>query len=368
MVEFTTLGWIYISTFGFRVYSFLVALANAISPIKLIPNKPAVSPKVSILIPARNEENNLKKTLLALTQQDYPNLEIIILDDHSTDNTLTLAQGFAQRFPFIKVIQGEPLPEYWKGKNWACHQLAQHGKGDYLFFIDADVICRGSAISAAMAQIVKFNLQGFSIFPDQTLRSFGERITVPNMHFILLSLLPLFLIRRLPFSSLAAANGQFLAIQTNFYNKYNFHEVGKSEVAEDIFIARKIKKYNGKFDVLLGNHMISCRMYTGFFSAIQGFSKNIIYMLSGSYIISLLLLFLMNFTWILGLIEALWILILADILLIYLTRLLTTIPSHLPKGILILGLPFYQLSMTWIYITAIFNKLTKRQLWKGRIV
>ena len=115
-------------------------------------------PLVSVLIPARNEEKNIKRILVSMAKQDYPNLEILVLDDNSTDATSQIVQDFAQKDSRIKLIKGAPLPKGWKGKCFACHQLSKIARGEYFVFTDADTLHFPNSISGSLAALVRNNL------------------------------------------------------------------------------------------------------------------------------------------------------------------------------------------------------------------
>src|SRR5690606_28081384 len=134
------------------------------------------------------------------------------------------------------------LPKGWLGKNNACHNLAQHAKGKYLLFLDADVRVGDSIIKNTVSFTKKHKLGLLSIFPMQIMETLGEQSTVPNMNYILLSLLPLLLVRNTNFSSLAAANGQFMHFHAEIYPQTLPHQRMKNSKVEDIKIARFYKK------------------------------------------------------------------------------------------------------------------------------
>ncbi|HZX58046.1 MAG TPA: glycosyltransferase family A protein, partial [Mucilaginibacter sp.] len=127
-------------TLFFLVLRFTVTLFNFISNPKLTRVNRAYDDLVSILIPARNEEENIIRLLESIRRQDYKNYEVLVYDDGSTDRTYVLCSAFAAKHPGFGVIKGGELPEGWLGKNYACAQLAAAAKGSYLLFLDADVI------------------------------------------------------------------------------------------------------------------------------------------------------------------------------------------------------------------------------------
>lgn len=171
----------------------LVSLLNLLFQERLpLPKDEKVTDetRVSVLIPARNEESNINKLLQDLSEIRSGILEIIVFNDDSKDSTTGVVQEFAKRDDRIKLIDSHELPEGWKGKNYGCHSLAEAERGDYLLFLDADVRLSHGIIDRMMKYMITKDVDLLSIFPTRIISTFGERITVPNMHYILLSLLP----------------------------------------------------------------------------------------------------------------------------------------------------------------------------------
>lgn len=229
---------------------------------------------VSVLIPARNEEMNIGKLLSSLVHQSHHQLEIWVYNDHSTDNTAQIVEKYSANYTRIHLKNGNSLPSGWLGKNHACHNLSQVAKGTYLLFIDADVKLAPHAIENALKTAKRHKTSLLSVFPQQQMHSIGEKLSVPLMNWILLTLLPLVAVRKFKFPSLAAANGQFMLFRTTDYS--HWHEKVKNNAVEDIAIMRKMKEEGLKTAVFLGKNDISCRMYTNFEEAANGFSKNIL--------------------------------------------------------------------------------------------
>lgn len=231
---------------------------------------------VSVLIPARNEAANIGPTLRQLTDTGATLLEIIVLDDHSEDQTAAEVLLAATADPRIRLLQGQELPAGWLGKNWACHQLAAVAQGRVLLFMDADVQLMPGAVEAALARLRQDRLSLLSVFPDQILHTRGEQVVVPIMHWVLLTLLPLRFVQWLPFPSMAAANGQFMLFDAEGYQRHQCHAAVRDQVTEDIRIVHLLKTKGEKAGTFLGNGLIYCRMYHDEESALNGFSKNLL--------------------------------------------------------------------------------------------
>src|SRR5690606_28862766 len=151
----------------------------------------ADAPMVSILIPARNEAQVIAGTIRSLLAQHYPNFEIILLDDQSTDGTANLAAQAGAGDSRLRVIGGAPLPEGWLGKNWACQQLSQAARGEYLIFTDADVYWSVDALAALIELTQQTQADLLTVWPTQDTVSAGERLVVPLMALAILGYLPL---------------------------------------------------------------------------------------------------------------------------------------------------------------------------------
>ena len=228
---------------------------------------------ISVLIPARNEEKNIATCLNFILAQDYEHLEVLVLDDQSTDQTKVITKSFLKNHSNVFYIEGEPLPQNWKGKNWACHQLSKKANGKYLLFIDADVELAKSAISSAIKIMSATKSKMLSVFPTQRIKSLGEWLIVPLMNWVLLSFLPLKKVYDSKNISFIAANGQFMLWDSDTYSAVDGHKQVANAVVEDMELARKAKAIN-KIMTLLGGDIIYCRMYAGFVDAFKGFSKN----------------------------------------------------------------------------------------------
>ena len=254
----------------------LVAFVNYLSFAYLPKASPLASaPHVSILIPARNEEENIGTLLEQLSTFEYSMLEIIVYNDNSTDKTESIVKDWAVIKPNIKLINGAVLPQGWLGKNYACHQLSLAATGDIFLFLDADVSVKKDLIKRSISHLQKYELHLLSIFPKQIVKSFGEKVSVPLMNWILLSLLPLSLIRKSKNEVFSAANGQFMMFKAATYKAIWPHEKCKAHKVEDIAIIRLFKQKGFTSDTRLGDNDISCRMYVGLGDAIEGFTKNI---------------------------------------------------------------------------------------------
>jgi glycosyltransferase involved in cell wall biosynthesis len=333
-----------------------------------LPEKPGVS----VLIPARNEAGSigsLLEWLYVLHPPDDPDIfEVIVYDDMSEDNTAAIVNAWCQKDSRFKLLTGNTLPAGWLGKNHACHQLASESKGQYLLFLDADVSIKQGLIKTALAHLKKHNLALLSIFPQQLMKSFGERITVPLMNWILVSLLPLVLTRTSSWPSFSAANGQFMLFDAAIYRLHQFHEAVKHHKVEDIAIFRMMKHNSMKVQTLLSNGMIKCRMYTGFKDAVLGFSKNVFEFFGGSKIGGLAFALITSFgfipIWMVWGYLGLGPFVVAALML----RILVSLASRQPIIFSVLLAPLQQMAFLVVISVAWYNNFKKNTRWKGRLI
>ncbi|MBN1300701.1 MAG: glycosyltransferase [Melioribacteraceae bacterium] len=319
---------------------------------------------VSILIPARNEENNIAGILESVSKQTHNNYEVIVLNDNSTDRTYEIAKKYTDKIKRFKIINGEKLPDDWIGKNWACYQLAREAKGDYLLFIDADVILHPDAVRYSLDLKTEKNASMLSVFPTQEIDSPGEWLVVPLMNWLLLTFLPLKKVYTSDDEKLSAANGQFILIDRETYFNIGTHKAYSKKVVEDMEIAREVKRSGRKLLTGLGGDKIKCRMYNSFNDAYNGFSKNFYYgtNLPGSvfFIIILVLLFLFTAPFVLMFFNPVFII---PVVMILLERLIVSLIS---RQNLLLNPVLHLLQMLIMFSIGI-NSLYGRNLkWKGR--
>lgn len=279
----------------FTAIQFIISFVNILFSEDMNVNVIHSNSLVSILVPARNEEDNIEKLINNVINQRHHNFELIICDDQSEDRTSEIVRQYIKKDYRIKLINTKELPKGWLGKNYACHLLSKQAKGTYYLFLDADVTIRDNIISQAVSYSQKHNLGLISIFPRQITHKWGEKITVPVMNYILLSLLPLILVRKTKYPSLSAANGQFMFFSANVYNKFEPHKKVRKNKVEDIAIASLLKNENINISCLSGTDKVSCRMYNSYEEAINGFSKNVSAFFGNSYILAVLFWFISTF-------------------------------------------------------------------------
>ncbi len=328
------------------------------------------TPKVSILIPARNEEQNIGKSLDGLLKQDYPNFEIIVLNDHSEDDTLKIIQAYQRQDNRIKYIEGKDLPPEWFGKNWACHQLSQVATGEIFIFTDADNRHAPFAVRNTVAHIQNLKLDLISAFPQQWTVTLPEKMIVPIMDIFVYGTLPLWATYYLPFPSMSAANGQWIGFTKETYQQLGGHETVKNELVEDTFLARLAKKKKIKILTTAGTDAVFSRMYQNANEVWHGFSKNF-YGLAGynnivffGIIFSMLIAFVSPyFLWIISSVRALAIVAVGMNVLI---RVLISIKYKHPFWASVLLHPISMLYAVIIGLNSFWSINRGTIRWKGR--
>jgi len=231
-------------------------------------------PRVSVLIPARNEEKNIATCLDHLLAQDYDSFEIIVLDDHSQDRTPAIVNDYARNHAHVILINGQTLPPGWTGKNWACHQLAQVAVGDIIIFTDADTQHGPAAISNSLGWMQKYQLDMLSAFPQQITKTFSEKLIVPVIDFFVYGLLPLWTTYFFKSAAFAAANGQWIVFKKTVYEEIGGHQSVKNEIVEDVELNRLARRQGFKTLTLAGTKTVFCRMYHSAGEIWHGFTKN----------------------------------------------------------------------------------------------
>lgn len=252
---------------------FIINLINLYGIRKIFPygsNKCDVS--VSVLIPARNEEANIKRCLRSVLKQDYKNLEIIVLNDNSTDRTEEILNSITDNR--LRIISGKVLESGWVGKNFACHQLQMEAKGEYLLFIDADTEMSRGCISGAVSFAVMNETGLLSIMPYEESITFWEKIVIPLLYFAVMAFIPVPMVEGSKRKEFSMGNGQFLLFKRSCYDLIGGHESLKNKIVEDVWISRRVKEFGQKLIFADGTEIMKCRMYKSLTEIWHGFSKN----------------------------------------------------------------------------------------------
>ncbi len=351
---------------AFLAFQFLGVVLNSFFPQRIHRHGTSLNELVSVLIPARNEEENIGALLNDLSGLHGQNLEIIVFDDNSMDRTSAIVQGYAAKDQRIQLLHSEGLPGEWLGKNHACYQLAKHATGRYLLFLDADVRIDGQVIEDAVLYLQDYGLGLLSAFPIQIQKTFGERVSVPVMNYVLLTLLPLIFVRISPFASHSAANGQFMLFDAETYRQNQPHQRFKMSAVEDIAIANDYKKKKIKTACITGDERIRCRMYQSYKEALHGFSKNVFMFFGNKPGLAFLFWIVAALGFIPVLLSSIWPLVISYFSVLFLVLVLYSLSSkqNVPGNVLLF--PLQLLFLLHVMCTSMINKKTKDYSWKGR--
>jgi hypothetical protein len=232
---------------------------------------PGSSPQVSVVIAARNEELDLPATLDSLLAQDYPNLEVIVVEDSSTDRTGAVIDA---RSPRVRRVNPPPLPDGWVGKNWACWNGAQAATGDWILFEDADVRTHPAAVRTTLEWAEREHADLASIGPAVEMRSFWERVVLPFYIQVVLLYFRAPHVNRARSKS-AMANGQFWLTPRTVYHAMGGHEAVRSIVLEDVAIARRYRAAGRALRFAWAPALAETRMYRNRPEMFEGLLKNV---------------------------------------------------------------------------------------------
>lgn len=252
-----------------------IAILNTLTLPRLKRRAPRHPPTVSVLIPARNESAVIAHTVRALLAQPEA-IEVLLLDDHSSDGTAALAHSAAAGDHRLRVLNGEPLPAGWLGKNWACHQLAQAATGEVLVFTDADVLWQPGALAAVLIELENTRADVLTVWPTQITQHWGERLVVPLMALALIGYLPVLAVHHLPGRVFAAAVGQCLVFRRAAYARLGGHAAVRASIVEDVALAAQAKGLRLRLRMAESAGLLHCRMYAGWAEVRAGFAKNIL--------------------------------------------------------------------------------------------
>ncbi|MBI2151166.1 glycosyltransferase [Candidatus Woesearchaeota archaeon] len=344
-----------------------IGIYNFFTATRLKKAVPREQPFVSILIPARNEELNIAVCLDSVFKQNYPNFEVIVCDDQSTDKTSEIIESFQSYHKNIQLISGKPLPEGWTGKNWACQQLTQKAKGELFLLLDADVTLEPEALASAVALKERKKVSMLSCFPQQIIKSWGEWMLVPLVDWLLLSFVILDLVYRTKSTRFSVAIGQFILISREAYLKMGGHEALRIAVTEDVEMSCRLKFQGERILVARSTGLVHCRMYTNFNDAKKGLARFVFLgskMKPASYIISLVgLLALFVLPFVLFFIHPYYLLLLIPLLL---QRILTSLISGQNILFNLLLLPVHYFFTFYVSINSLYVVLGNKMEWKGR--
>jgi chlorobactene glucosyltransferase len=340
-------------------------------------SSPEKWPRFSVLIPARNEEDNISTCVSGLLKQDYPDFQVIVLDDNSEDKTWEILQEFVSNDRRIKIIKGQPLPSDWLGKHWACHQLAENADGEMLLFVDADTIHKPDMLRCAASAMIGEDAALISALPHQQVVTWSEMLSIPAVYLGMLCGVPMYLTKLQRNPLLFACLGQFLVFRREAYNASGGYAAVRQNVVDDLAIGRRVHAMGLHYKLLNGNGQVSCRMYRNFDQTWKGLTKSTFatfnfdpYFLVFMWLLVLIVFISPIVVLAIGLFQPgfpIQVTIIAGLGVI-LTLLLWSISNtrfHFPLYLVLLY-PLSVLLMTSIALASMILTIQGKALWKGR--
>jgi chlorobactene glucosyltransferase len=237
---------------------------------------PVAAPRVSVVIPARNESRNIERCVRSVLTSDYPNLEVVVVDDHSTDGTGRIARAIASADSRVRVISNPDLPDGWFGKQWACENGARASRGEIILFADADTTHSSDLVTRSVNAMLRRNADLFSVVGRQELGTFWERVVQPIV-FTIMSVRygGTESVTKSRFVSSKIANGQCLLVKRATYEELGGHGLVRTHVADDMMLAQRYFSHGKTVVLEEGVDQLSTRMYTSLRELVHGWGKNV---------------------------------------------------------------------------------------------
>jgi len=236
---------------------------------------PAGGRLVSIIVPARNEQDNLPTLLPTLLASRYPSFEVVVVDDRSTDGTADVARRFAARDGRVRLVEGAELPPGWIGKPWACEQGYRAARGDLLLFTDADTRHHPELLGRAVGVLESERRDLVTVLGTLACGSFWERVIMPIIGALLAIRFHPGTVNRARKAREVIANGQFILVTREGYEAVGTHASVRHEVAEDLALAQVYFRAGKRQLFVFGLDYLETRMYTSLAGLVEGWSKNV---------------------------------------------------------------------------------------------
>lgn len=230
--------------------------------------------KVSICIPARDEAHNIANAVRACRALDWPDLEIVVVDDRSRDGTGILASQAAEGDPRVRIIEGSEPPRGWAGKPWACMRAAGESSGELLLFVDADVQLDPGALRAMEAELRRRGLGLLSAFGSWQLEGFWERLVIPAVGWTIRGSIDLDRVNDAGQVD-AFANGQVILVERRAYDAIGGHEAVADQVLDDVGLARALKQAGHGIGLVVAPWAFRVRLYRDLGEILAGYGKNL---------------------------------------------------------------------------------------------
>ena len=230
---------------------------------------------VSVIIPARNESAVIETVVTSVLASAYRPIEVLVIDDRSTDDTAARVGELARRDPRLRLIAGEELPPGWYGKPWACLQGYRAARGDLLLFTDADTRHAPELLGRAVGALRETGADLLTIAPRQRCETFWERIVMPQIWLLLGVRYHPARVNHSRRPRDVIANGQFILMPRASYEAVGTHEAVRGDVAEDLALAQAVVGRGGRLHFAFAERLMETRMYQGLGALIEGWSKNV---------------------------------------------------------------------------------------------
>lgn len=354
-------------SFSVALNAFLLCMAifNAITIIRPR-GQSSNNLSFSILVPCRNEADNVSELVSSLGALDHPRYEVIFIDDNSTDNTGDLLSQAVRERPAMKVVSAPALPDTWMGKPWALSQGLDHAHHEYIVTVDADVRLAPDSLSAMDAVLQRTGSDFLSPYPAQIAETLTERLIQPLLQWTWMTTVPLRLAMRSARPSLAVANGQFLFIKKSALVSIGGFNSIQSSVLDDIDLARVLVRSGYKGGVCDGSTIASTRMYASFAEIRAGYGKSMSTGFGG-IIGSLALALVMAISAVVPFIYSIAgsSIATAALLLVLASRVVSAISS---RSLLIDALLHPISALFFIYLLIYSNLFHSKIMWKGRSI
>lgn len=328
-------------------------------------------PLLSVLIPARDEERAIERTVRWMLAQTYGNLEVIVTNDRSTDGTAAILAAIAKEDPRLVVIDGVEPPPGWLGKPWALHEASLRARGELLLFVDADVHYAPGALSAAVDEMKRSGAGLIALMPHFEMHGFWENTGMPMLPLTVMSYLPTWLSNRTKFARLGIGAGTGNLVTRPAYDAAGGHLALSDSVIDDVALSHTVRKAGFRTMAINANELVSLRMYHGGREIVAGFMKNAFHASGGSIVgtfilIPLMLIFHLMPYALLFYPPLRWI-ALATVAFITVTRLVLfrSLRYRLDNALFLH--PFLTLMWAWIFLRSAWFTGFRRQLhWRGR--
>ena len=269
MMVLATLGWTALFVFNVRK----IRQVPRVEPADAA-RFPSDAPLVSVLVPARNEASRiLERAVRSMAAQDYPSVEVIVVDDRSTDETFAIVERIAREEPRVRALRGEPLPPGWTGKPWALEQGKRAARGRWLLATDADVVYQPEAVRAAMSVAFRSRLDAVSLLPDVGAGNFWTSVVMPIAAWMITIVLPIDKTND-ETSEVALGCGGFFLLRREAHDAVGGYEAIRGEIIDDVATARLLKSGGFRLRVKAANNLLYTPMYETLGELWHGFSKN----------------------------------------------------------------------------------------------